>query len=152
MKTVRKSTFETNSSSCHVLTVADQNDYDMIKEGKALIYVPRYSSDCDSVYDSEILTKEKYLEYSKAKFNERFDEFKGYFDEAWDIFFTDCDYEEELDRLSVDYKIPRDIESYVEEFIWHCHHEEEAIDILDGAAKKNANGATIYISCWDKCC
>ena len=37
MRTIRNSVFETNSSSCHVLTVADQNEYDLIKNGQAVI-------------------------------------------------------------------------------------------------------------------
>ena len=102
MKTIRNNVFETNSSSCHVLTVADQNEYDLIKNEQAVIYVPRYSSDDSEVYDSIILTKDKYLELVKSKFSE-FETKREFFEKAWDLVFARCDIEEKLDKLSEEY-------------------------------------------------
>jgi hypothetical protein len=151
MKTIRQGVFETNSSSCHVLTVADQNEYDLIKNGQAVIYVPHYSSDDSAVYDSVILTKDKYLELVKSKFSE-FETKREFFEKAWDLVFTRCDIEEQLDNLAKDYDMSVRTNNDLFDIIWHCIHEEDALDTLDCGIKKEVNGSAVYISCWSKYC
>lgn len=151
MKTIRNNVFETNSSSCHVLTVADQNEYDLIKNGQAVIYVPRYSSDDSDVYDSVVLTKDKYLELVKSKFNE-FETKREFFEKAWDLVFARYDIEEQLDNLANEYDMSARTNSGLFDIIWHCTHEEDPIETLDGGIKKEVNGSAVYISCWSKYC
>lgn len=151
MKTIRQGVFETNSSSCHVLTVADQNEYDLIKNGQAVIYVPHYSSDDSAVYDSVILTKDKYLELVKSKFSE-FETKREFFEKAWDLVFARCDIEEQLDNLSKEYDMSVRTNNDLFDIIWHCTHEEDALDTLDCGIKKEVNGSAVYISCWSKYC
>ena len=151
MKTIRQGVFETNSSSCHVLTVADQNEYDLIKNGQAVIYVPHYSSDDSAVYDSVILTKDKYLELVKSKFSE-FETKREFFEKSWDLVFARCDIEEQLDNLAKEYDMSVRTNNDLFDIIWHCTHEEDALDTLDCGIKKEVNGSAVYISCWSKYC
>ena len=151
MSCIRHGVFETNSSSCHVLTVADQNEYDLIKNGQAVIYVPHYSSDDSAVYDSVILTKDKYLELVKSKFSE-FETKREFFEKAWDLVFARCDIEEQLDNLAKEYDMSVRTNNDLFDIIWHCTHEEDALDTLDCGIKKEVNGSAVYISCWSKYC
>jgi hypothetical protein len=151
MKTIRNGVFETNSSSCHVLTVADQNEYDLIKNEHAVIYVPHYSSDDSDVYDSIVLTKDKYLELVKSQFSE-FETKREFFEKAWDLIFTYGDKEEALDNLAEEYDMSVKTKNDLFEIIWHCSHEEDPLEILDGGIKKEVNGSAVYVSCWSKYC
>ena len=151
MKTIRNNVFETNSSSCHVLTVADQNEYDLIKNEQAVIYVPHYSSDDSEVYDSIILTKDKYLELVKSQFSE-FETKREFFEKAWDLVFKRCDIEEELDKLDEEYDVLVRTKNDLFDIIWHCAHEEDPLETLDSGIKKEVNGSVVYISCWSKYC
>lgn len=151
MKTIRNGVFETNSSSCHVLTVADQNEYDLIKNGQAVIHVPRYSSDDSDVYDSVVLTKDKYLELVKSKFSE-FETKREFFEKAWDLIFTHGALDEDLDNLAEEYDMSVKTKYNLLEIISNCSHEEDPLETLDGGIKKEVNGSAVYISCWSKYC
>lgn len=37
MKTIRRNTFETNSSSVHCVTILSDKEFNLVKEGKAVI-------------------------------------------------------------------------------------------------------------------
>ena len=104
MKTIRNNTFETNSSSCHVLTVADQNEYDLIKNGQAVIYVPIYYSQSEDVYDSVILTKEGFLSIIEKQVGEQYETYSAFFEESWSLMFVSCCYDEQLEELATDFK------------------------------------------------
>ena len=151
MKTIRNGVFETNSSSCHVLTVADQNEYDLIKNGQAVIHVPRYSSDDSDIYDSVVLTKDKYLELVKSKFSE-FETKREFFEKAWDLILTHGALDEDLDDLAEEYDMSVKTKYNLFEIISHCSHEEDPLETLDGGLKKEVNGSAVYVSCWLKCC
>ena len=151
MKTIRNGVFETNSSSCHVLTVADQNEYDLIKNGQAVIHVPSYSSDDSDVYDSVVLTKDKYLELVKSKFSE-FETKREFFEKAWYLIFTSSVIDEDLDNLAEEYDMSAKTKNDLCEIIWHCSHEEDPLETLDGGIKKAVNGSAVYVSCWSKYC
>ena len=125
MKTIRQGVFETNSSSCHVLTVADQNEYDLIKNGQAVLV--------------------------KSKFSE-FETKHEFFEKAWDLVFARCDIEEQLDNLAKEYDMSVRTNNDLFDIIWHCTHEEDALDTLDCGIKKEVNGSAVYISCWSKYC
>lgn len=151
MRTIRQGVFETNSSSCHVLTVADQIEHDLIKNEQAVIYVPHYSSDDSEVYDSVVLTKDKYLELVKSKFSE-FEIKCEFFEKVWDLIFAHGDVEEDLNNLAEEYDMSVKTKNDLSEIIWHCSHEEDPLEILDSGIKKEVNGSAVYISCWSKYC
>lgn len=151
MRTIRNSVFETNSSSCHVLTVADQNEYDLIKNGQAVIYVPHYSSDDSDVYNSFVLTKDEYLELVKSQFSE-FETKREFFEKAWDLVLKHSDLEKDLDKLAEEYDMSVKTYKDLLHIIWHCTHEEDPLETLDGGIKKEVNGSAVYVSCWSKYC
>jgi hypothetical protein len=151
MKTIRNGVFETNSSSCHVLTVADQNEYDLIKNGQAVIHVPSYSCDDSDVYESVVLTKDKYLELVKSQFSE-FETKREFFEKAWDLIFTSSVIDEDLDNLAEECDMSVKTKNDLLEIIWHCSHEEDPLKTLDGGIKKEVNGSAVYVSCWSKYC
>lgn len=150
MKTTRHNTFETNSSSCHVLTVAGQDEYELVKNGQAVIYVPHYSSDSDQVYGSEILTKDKYLSLVEKSLGDKYETYLPCIESLWEntILGNKC-YEDVLDDFNIGYS---EMPYNIEDIVHHCSHEESAISILDGAIKKEANGAAVYVACWEKLC
>lgn len=152
MKTIRNNTFETNSSSCHVLTVADQAEYDLVKNNQAVIYVPVYHSQSEDVYESVILTKEGFLSVIEKQVGEQYEAYSTFFEESWNIMFMPGYYDDQLEELAVKYKVPCDIKQKVEDIIWHSTHEEGQIEILNDAIKKEVNGSTVYVSCWSKYC
>jgi hypothetical protein len=45
MKTIRQNTFETNSSSCHVITVLTDNEIEQLQKGELLLMVYRSQGD-----------------------------------------------------------------------------------------------------------
>jgi hypothetical protein len=45
MKTIRQNTFETNSSSCHVITVLTDSELEMLQKGELLLLVYRSQGD-----------------------------------------------------------------------------------------------------------
>lgn len=153
MRTIRNCVFETNSSSCHVLTVADQNEYELIKNKQAVIYVAHYCSDDDEVFDSEILTKESFAALLEKQFgSEQYETYQEFFETIWKYLCTEVYFDDKFNELVEKYNVPHDISYKVEDIVACCRHEEDAIELFDGAIKKTANGATIYVTCWSKYC
>ena len=116
--------------------------------------MPRYSSDDSDdsdVYDSVVLTKDKYLELVKSKFSE-FETKREFFEKAWDLIFTHGAVDEDLDNLAEEYDMSVKTKYNLLEIISHCSHEEDPLETLDGGIKKEVNGSAVYISCWSKYC
>lgn len=78
---VRRSTFETNSSSTHSLTMVDYSDYTKFKNGE---YV--FDTDCDELVPLEVAKAE--FEADPSYWDNFSDRYKT-FDEYWD----ESDYE-----------------------------------------------------------
>ena len=150
MKTIRQNTFETNSSSCHVLTIATQAEYDLIKNKQALLYVPRYGSQSEEIYDSEILTKDKYLSLIEKKLGDEFETYSDFVNYVWDNYIFDP--HTDFYNLCEEHKIPSDIQIKLDDIIWHCQHEEDPVNLLATAKKKEVNGSIVYVTCWEKYC
>ena len=58
--TIRRSIFETNSSSVHSFTMVSGDEYDKFKNGELYIHY----------YDLNLLTKEQYIEENKERLSE----------------------------------------------------------------------------------
>ena len=145
MQTVRKSVFETNSSSCHVLTIVDENELERLKSGECKLYVPRYSSDDDDgPYDSELVDKARAIEILKDKIDEAvYKEHEGQISDLLDKFFGGNINPYDIAQYS-------DLPYQVEDFVCQCTHEES--DPMAGAKVKEINGGRVYVSCWIKLC
>lgn len=97
MKTIRFGTFETNSSSCHCVTIMKPSAYDAVKEQKAVVHnvynsAEEYNTISVTIRSYDVipineLYEEFLLEYSKCANLEYFkDEIDSYFEGMWDAF------------------------------------------------------------------
>lgn len=97
MKTIRFGTFETNSSSCHCVTIMKPSAYDAVKEQKAVVHnvynsAEEYNTISVTIRSYDVipineLYEEFLLEYPKCANLEYFkDEIDSYFEGMWDAF------------------------------------------------------------------
>ena len=102
------------------------------------------------IYDSEILTKDKYLSLIEKKLGDEFDAYSDFVNYVWDNYIFDP--HTDFFDLCIEHKIPSDIQNKLDDIIWHCQHEENPIELLDTAKKKEVNGSIVYVTCWEKYC
>ncbi len=97
MKTIRRNTFETNSSSCHCVTIMKPSVYDAIKEQKSVVHnvynnVEEYCETSAVIHNYDLipineLHEEFLLEYPKCANIEHFkDNMESYFEGMWEAF------------------------------------------------------------------
>lgn len=97
MKTIRRNTFETNSSSCHCVTLMAPSVYEAVKEQKSVIHnvynhVEEYSETSAYIHKYDLipineLHEEFLLEYPKCSNIEYFkDNMESYFEGMWEAF------------------------------------------------------------------
>ena len=159
MKTIRNNVFETNSSSCHVLTIMTEEDVDKLKKHKALIYVPECCSDDDIVFDSEIIDKKKFIEICK---NDGVDMEDQDIIDFIDYIFDTISDEERIDLYDyldehnitreTNAKLYNEISNKIEEILFKCFHEESSNDIINDAKVKEVGNSKLYVSVWEKYC
>lgn len=155
MKTIRNSVFETNSSSCHVLTIMSEEEVQKVKNKEAFIFVPHYSSDSDYVADSEIIDKTRFIENVSKTVDTTLPEVIEFIDKEFEAlkngkYIDPYSYVDEtlhLDEGPI-YKAITDLE----EHLIKCIHEESEESIIDAAKKKIVNNNTVYVTVWEKYC
>lgn len=97
MKTIRKNTFETNSSSCHCVTIMKPSVYEAIKEQRSVVHnvfnhVEEYSETSATIHNYDLipideLHEEFLLEYPKCANIEYFkNNMESYFEGMWEAF------------------------------------------------------------------
>ena len=97
MKTIRFGTFETNSSSCHCVTVMRPSIYEAVKEQKSVVHnvydhAEEHSEISTTIHSYDLipineLHKEFLLEYPKCANIEYFkDNMESYFEGMWEAF------------------------------------------------------------------
>lgn len=157
MKTIRSGVFETNSSSCHVLTIMTEEEKRQLMEGERLLYVRSYACDDENAaYNSEIVDKARLRELIIGNIGEKDSEpFLDLIDKLVDAIFVGMsEYQrvvvEEVKKLGE--KLPPEIYFQLEDVIHHCCHEESMKYITDNdkVVVKEVNGAKIYCSFWSK--
>lgn len=67
MKLIRRGTFETNSSSCHSLTLASKKDYDMWTNGDAFLFYGKFVPINEAYVQIKNWVKEKLDYYTQKK-------------------------------------------------------------------------------------
>ena len=151
MKTIRNNVFETNSSSCHVLTIMDEHEVEMLKNNEALIYVPDYSSDDDMVADSTVVTEDYILKLCRDNGIDTTDNrISLYIDHVLDT--HELDYYNFCDEMGIDDKNIEDALYNVDDILSSCLHNESIDEILNCAKVKEINGTKVYVSVWEKYC
>lgn len=159
MKTIRHNVFETNSSSCHVLTIMTEEDVDKLKKHEALIYVPEYCSDDDIVFDSEIIDKKKFIKICK---NDNIDVDNQDIINCIDYIFDTVSDEKYIDLYDyldehnitreTDVKLYNTIVFKLADTLHRCFHEESNNNIINGAKVKEIGNHKLYVSVWEKYC
>lgn len=97
MKTIRRNTFETNSSSCHCVTLMAPSVYEAVKEHKSVIHnvynhIEEYSETFAYIHKYDLipideLHEEFLLEYPKCANIEYFkNNMESYFEGMWEAF------------------------------------------------------------------
>lgn len=159
MKTIRNNVFETNSSSCHVLTIMTEEDVDKLKKHEAFIYVSEYSSDDDIVFDSEIIDKKKFIEICKNNgINVDDQDIINCIDYIFDT-VSDEEYIDLYDYLNehnitreTNAKLYNEISNKIDDVLHRCFHEESSNNIINGAKVKEIGNNKLYVSVWEKYC
>lgn len=159
MKTIRNNVFETNSSSCHVLTIMTEEDVDKLKKHEACIYVPECCSDDNMVFDSEIIDKKKFIEICKNNGIDVDDQdIINCIDYIFDTVSDDerIDLYEYLDEHNItretNAKLYNEISNKIDEVLYRCFHEESSNNIINGAKVKEIGNNKLYVSVWEKYC
>lgn len=158
MITVRQGAFETNSSSCHVLTIATDEEREQLLSGERLIFVDSYSCDDeDSPYNSEIVDKVRLREIAVGLIGQKeMDEShitEDILKEIIDaIFVGDTEFWKVMSKYK-DAMTP-DAWFRFDSIFYHCHHEQGVGRIFDteNVKIKTAHGIKFYCSFWRKSC
>lgn len=157
MRSSRLNTFETNSSSCHVLTLITDDEVELLKSGKALLRVTNISSDDDRIGDSEVIDKARFIELC---IEHNVDMTIPGVNDFIDYIFA-CLETEGKSIDTYNYAKTHNIESDdplydaindIEDWMYECFHEESIEEILRCAKKKEINGKTVYTAVWEKYC
>lgn len=117
METIRRGTFETNSSSAHSITVMRKEDWERFKGGEVFITekIKRYHSE-DGYYNmtAQLITPEMFVDFEGLKkvIMEKFPEGSSYYEEA-KKFCTFHSMEEAQEYI----KNNDDDELYLDEFV-----------------------------------
>lgn len=81
MKYIRRGTFETNSSSCHSITLASKKDYDMWADEEAFLFYGKFVPFTEAYVQIKTWIKEEKLDYYEQNSDYWKDEiatYKGY--------------------------------------------------------------------------
>lgn len=76
MKTIRRNTFETNSSSVHCVTILSDKEYQNIKNGKAVLDYRNYVEITPQFIQEKIAEDKKYFESSIKEYEKNIEKFE----------------------------------------------------------------------------
>ena len=168
MKTIRFNTFETNSSSCHVVTVLSDYELEQLKNNELLLVI--YKSQ-----NEKVLTKQ----LDKWRFNYEIEQFQFCYDyekderkyvdierdtlqaftnDLWDLLVKQTHeviegYSDKLQAIYNKYNLDKDFIESVDEFIGHFAGKYTIQDILESLQQfKMPNGDVMNFSCIDREC
>lgn len=154
MITVRSGVFETNSSSCHVLTIFSPLEQKWVLDRQAIVYA---HSKCDDEANiAEV--------YDYVKFKHKMKEILGdsekkneFIEELWKNILEclakndalwHCNWEELTDK----YNIEGDEYSEIEDFMCSCCHEEENQYCVSPAKEIELAGVKTMVASWEASC
>lgn len=154
MITVRSGVFETNSSSCHVLTIFSPLEQKWVLDRQAIVYA---HSKCDDEANiAEV--------YDYVKFKHKMKEILGdsekkneFIEELWKNILDclakndalwHCNWEELTDK----YKIEGDEYGEIEDFMCSCCHEEENQYCVSPAKEIELAGVKTMVASWEASC
>ena len=168
MKTIRFNTFETNSSSCHVVTVLSDYELEQLKNDELLLVI--YKSQNEKAltkqldkwrFKYEIEHYQFCYDYDKGEQKyvdiER-DTLQAFTNDLWDLLVKQTHeviegYSDKLQAIYNKYNLDKDFIESVDEFIGHFAGKYTIQDILENLQQfKMPNGDVMNFSCIDREC
>jgi hypothetical protein len=168
MKTIRFNTFETNSSSCHVVTVLSDYELEQLKNNELLLVI--YKSQNEKAltkqldkwrFKYEIEHYQFCYDYDKGEQKyvdiER-DTLQAFTNDLWDLLVKQTHeviegYSDKLQAIYNKYNLDKDFIESVDEFIGHFAGKYTIQDILENIQQfKMPNGDVMNFSCINREC
>lgn len=155
MITIRKSVFETNSSSCHVLTIFSPDEQKAVLDRKAVIYA--HSTSEDEANIAEVYDYVKYKQKMKEILGDSDEKKNEFVEELWKNILDclakndalwHCNWEE----LTEKYNIEDTKYCEIEDFMCSCCHEEKNQYCVSPAKEIELAGIKTMVASWEACC
>lgn len=155
MITIRKSVFETNSSSCHVLTIFSPDEQNAVLDRKAVIYA--HSTSEDEANFAEIFDYVKYKKKMKEILGDSDEKKNEFVEELWKNILDclakndalwHCDWE----GLTEKYNIEGTEYGEIEDFMCSCCHEEKNQYCVSPAKEIELAGIKTMVASWEAGC
>jgi len=155
MRTIRNCVFETNSSSCHVITLMTPQEQKLVLEGKALIYA--HSKHEDEANIAEVYDSIKFAKKMQEIFGDELTEYKDALEELWSNIRTDLKKHDmfkysTFDEWAEKHGIEGTLYGKLEDFFCCCNHEEDNSYCVDNAKEIEIGGVKTLISSWESYC
>lgn len=158
MITVRNGVFETNSSSCHVITIFSPLEQKWVLDRKAIIYA-HSKSDAEANI-AEVVDYVKYKQKMKEILGDSDEKKNEFVEELWKNILESlakndslwscnyCNYEELAEKYNIE-----DTEfSKIEDFMCSCCHEDPNKYCISHAKEIELAGSKMLVASWEACC
>ena len=155
MITIRNCVFETNSSSCHVLTIFSSAEQKFVIDRKAIVYAHSKSEDETNI--AEVVDYVKYKQKMKEILGDSDEKKNEFVEELWKNILESlatsdslwhCNYEE----LTEKYNIEATEYSEIEDFMCSCCHDEQNRYCISHAKEIELAGSKILLASWEASC
>ena len=163
MRTVRNCVFETNSSSCHVITVLSDNELVLLENGKLLLSV--YMSQGEKVLTktfNECEIKECQFCFDYEKGEKKYVSIKNDIIESlsknlWNLLTQNTiapveDFKQKLDNIFDMYELDTSYANEVREFISYIEDSSSVQFLLEDMMKYNTRYDNMNFSCHEVEC
>ncbi len=155
MITVRNGVFETNSSSCHVLTIFSPLEQKWVLDRQAIVYA---HSKCDDEANiAEVYDYVKFKQKMKEILGDNDEKKNEFIEELWKNILDclakndalwHCNWEELTDK----YNIEGTEYGEIEDFMCSCCHEEENQYCVSPAKEIELAGVKTMVASWEASC
>lgn len=155
MITVRTGVFETNSSSCHVLTIFSSAEQKFVIDRKAIVYAHSKSEDETNI--AEVFDYVKYKQKMKEILGDSDEKKNEFVEELWknileSLAKSDSLWRCNLIELTEKYNIEATEYSEIEDFMCSCCHEEQNRYCISHAKEIELAGSKMFVASWEASC
>ena len=155
MITVRNGVFETNSSSCHVLTIFSSAEQKFVIDRKAIVYAHSKSEDETNI--AEVFDYVKYKQKMKEILGDSDEKKNEFVEELWKNILESLAKADSLcrcswEKLSEKYNIEATEYSEIEDFMCSCCHEEQNRYCISHAKEIELAGSKVLVASWEASC
>lgn len=146
MRTIRSGVFETNSSSCHVITLMTNVEMERLKNKDGLaIFIPSIAQDDAGVmYNSEIVCKDRMLEIVTGWLGkDKIDAHRDQITKLLDMIIRGEKDSSEYQNVLFNTGMSREIIWEFDSIAYHFRTADE-VNLTDDVQVKEINGGKIY--------